>query len=292
MDEFIESRIRKPLNLFEMTNTEAVELFKQTDIAIISVGSTEQHGRCLPMGTDTLEANDYAKRAAAIVEKEGIKVIITTPIPFGVSGHHMFWPGTLSLQPETLTQIVLDISECIIAHGVRKIILNVGHTGPPQESAMWNAAYHLQKDYGVLVSIFNRSRLYSIIKPKFLKAEKPFLEGHAGAHEASMDLAICPELVHMEWATKSVFPRELRGGMESSQPIVTSWAYKEPFKSGVRAHAVMMDGLREAYYAGTGAQGDVTTATKEQGENFLKYIAQELAKLIKVINEMDPIDKP
>jgi len=292
LGEFIESRIRKPLTLFEMTNTEAVELFKQTDIAILSIGSTEQHGRCAPMGTDTLEANDYAKRAAAIVEKEGIKVILPTPIPFGVSGHHMYWPGVLSLQPETLTAVVLDICESIIAHGVRKIILNVGHTGPPQESALWNAAYHLQKDYGVLVSIFNRERLYSIIKPKFLKAKKPFLEGHAGAHEISMDLAICPELVHMEWATTSVFPRDLPDGMESRQPLMTSWPYKEPFKNGVRAHAVMMSGLREAYYAGTGAEGDVKTATKEQGENFLNYIAGELAKLIILIHKTDPIEKP
>lgn len=292
MEDVIECSIRKPLNLFEMTNTEAVRLFKQTDMAIISIGSTEQHGRHLPMGTDTLEANDYAKRAANIVEKESIKIILATPIPFGVSGHHMFWPGTLSLQPETLVQVVLDVSESLIAHGVKKIILNVGHTGPPQDSAIWNAAYHLQKDYGILVSIFNRSTLYSIIKPKFLKSEKPLLEGHAGEHETSMVLAIRPELVHMEWATKSVFPQEFKGGMQSAQTILTSWPYKEPFKNGVRSHAVMMAGLKEVYEAGTGAQGDTTLATKETGEKILNSIAQELAKLIRVINKTDPIEGP
>jgi hypothetical protein len=73
---------------------------------------------------------------------------------------------------------------------------------------------------------------------------------------------------------------------------MTSWPYKEPFKNGVRAHAVMMSGLREAYYAGTGAEGDVKTATKEQGENFLNYIAGELAKLIILIHKTDPIEKP
>ncbi|MFX0198713.1 MAG: creatininase family protein [Candidatus Hodarchaeota archaeon] len=289
MEDFIVFRIKKPLTLFEMTNTEAVELFQQTDIAILSIGSTEQHGRHLPMGTDTLESTDYAKRAAALVEKEGIKVILPTPIPFGVSGHHMYWPGVLSLRPETLTQVTLDICECLIAHGVRKIILNVGHTGEPQEAALWNAAYHLQKNYGVLVAIFNRSDLYSIIKPKFLKSEKPFSEGHAGEHETAMTLAICPELVHMEWATKTWVDREPKGGMESKTYIMTSWPYKEPFKNGMRAHAVMLGGLDQAYAAGTGAQGDTTVATKETGENFLNYIAQELAKLIRVINDTEPI---
>ncbi len=141
----------------------------------------------------------------------------------------------------------------------------------------------------LLVSIFNRSDLYHIIKPKFLKSEKPFSEGHAGEHETAMTLAICSELVHMEWATKTWVDREPKGGMESKTHIMTSWPYKEPFKSGKRAHAVMMGGLDQAYDAGTGAQGDTTVATKETGEDFLNYIAQELAKLIRVINDTKPI---
>lgn len=279
----IEFRITKPKTLFEMTRSEAEETFKQTDIGIVVCGSTEQHGPHLPMGTDTFEGTENAKRAARLLEREGIKVVIATPIPFGVSYHHMMWTGTLSVRPQTLVNLILDVCESLVAHGIKKIVLVLGHTGAPELACLYNASTYIQRKFGVLLSIFDRSRYYRTIKPKVLKSEKPLAEDHAGEHETSMMLEICSNLVSMEKAPK-FFPPE---NEDLRTPIFTVRPYSREFASGVMAFTTGTYGkLEDAFTAGTGSIGDTTVATKETGKKLLDYFAEELAKVIREMAKM------
>ena len=91
-----------PKTAFEMTWREADNLMKETDIGVIIFGSTEQHGVHNPSGADTLIPLEIAKRATSQLKEEGIKIFISTPIPFGMAHHHLRFPGSLALQPETL----------------------------------------------------------------------------------------------------------------------------------------------------------------------------------------------
>ncbi len=276
-NENIEFEITKPKTLFEMTRSEAEELFKQTDIGIVVCGSTEQHGRHLPMGTDTFEGTENAKRAARLLEKEGIKVVISTPIPFGISYHHMMWKGTLSVKPETLVNLILDVCESLVAHGIKKIVLVLGHTGAPELACLVNSMTYVQRKFGVMITVFDRSRYYEIIKPKVLKSEKPLGEDHAGEHETSMDLEICPGLVLMDRARKFYPSEKANLGAD----ILTSKPYGKEFLSGVTAFAQVEDELDEAFAAGIGSIGDPTVATKETGKKLLDYFAEMLAKVIR-----------
>lgn len=282
MDKYIEFHITKPKTLFEMARSKAEELFKQTDIGIVVCGSTEQHGPHLPMGTDTFEGTENAKRAARLLEKEGMKVVIATPIPFGVSYHHTMWAGTISIKPETLVNLIIDICESLIAHGIKKIVLVLGHTGAHELACLYNATVHVQRKYGVIISIFDRSKYYPIIKPKVLKSEKPLAEDHAGEHETSMDLAICPNLVLMEKAPKFFPPEKER----LISPILKPKPYKS-FASGVTIFGHLYGVLEDAFIAGIGSIGDSTVATKETGEKLLDYFAEELAKLIREIAKIE-----
>jgi creatinine amidohydrolase len=278
MDEYIEFHITKPKTLFEMTRSEAEELLKQTDMGIVVCGSTEQHGPHLPMGTDTFEGTENAKRAARLLEKEGIKVVIATPIPFGISYHHMVWTGTISIRPETLVSLIVDVCESLIAHGIKKIVLVLGHTGAHELACLYNATVYIQRKYGVIVSIFDRSKYYPIIKPKVLKSEKPLAEDHAGEHETSMVLAICPDFVLMEKAQK-FFPPEKE---KPASPILKPKPYKQ-FASGITVFGQLYGAIEDAFIAGVGSIGDSTVATKETGEKLLDYFANELARLIREI---------
>lgn len=274
----IEFRVSMPKTLFEMTRSEAEELFKQTDIGIVVCGSTEQHGPHLPMGTDTFEGTENAKRAARLLEKMGIKVVIATPIPFGVSYHHMMWTGTLSIRPETLVNLIQDVCESLVAHGIKKIVLVLGHTGAPEYACLVNASTVIQRKLGVMVTIFDRSKYYGIIKPKVLKSEKPLAEDHAGEHETSMMLEICSNLVSMEKAPKFYPPQK---EFQPKEPIYTAKPYAEKFASGITYFSPVYGVLEDALAAGTGCIGDTTVATEETGKKLLDYFAEELAKVIK-----------
>jgi creatinine amidohydrolase len=113
------------------------------DMAILPVGATEQHGAHLATGTDSLSAQWVAERAA---EKLGILVLPT--IAYGCSlGHTDHWPGTLSLGPLTLTQLVLDIARWAARSGIRRLLMFSGHAtnAPALESAVLQLRYELPK---------------------------------------------------------------------------------------------------------------------------------------------------
>lgn len=93
------------------------------DMAILPVGATEQHGPHLPTGVDTLSATALAEAVSA---RTGVPVLPT--LGYGVSlGHSKKWPGTISLRPETLSRIVLEIAEWVHAAGFRRLLILNGH---------------------------------------------------------------------------------------------------------------------------------------------------------------------
>ena len=94
----------KKVLLPEMTWPEVKAALKETNVAIIPVGSCEQHGLHLPVGTDHLlgmtMARTIAKEAGAVV----------APVLWvGYSEHHMGFPGTITLTPNTLAHLLTRI---------------------------------------------------------------------------------------------------------------------------------------------------------------------------------------
>lgn len=107
-----------------MTWQEAKEAFKSTKIAIIPTGSTEQHGPHLPLGTDYLIAEYYAKKVA-----EKANVIVTPAIPVGFAHYHTSFEGTLSVNPEILSSYYQGIADSLISYGITHILFVNGHAG-------------------------------------------------------------------------------------------------------------------------------------------------------------------
>lgn len=89
---------------------------------IVPIGSTEQHGPHLPLGVDAMQAetlgDGIAKRA---------NVLVAPAIPYGDAGHHLGFPGTVSLSTETTTSVLVDVYESLIGHGFENIITVNGH---------------------------------------------------------------------------------------------------------------------------------------------------------------------
>jgi creatinine amidohydrolase len=93
-------------------------------VAVLPVGSLEQHGSHLPLTTDTLVAATLAGRVA-----EAHPVRLLPPLTFSCSHEHAAWPGTVSLSATTLVAVVRDVAASLQRDGVRSLVLVNGHGG-------------------------------------------------------------------------------------------------------------------------------------------------------------------
>lgn len=99
---------------------------KENPIVILNVAATEQHGPHLPLNTDTDIGFNIAKR---IAKESPIKAFVLPPVWAGFSPHHMDFTGTITLRQSTLFSVTYDILECVIKHGVTRILLLNSHGG-------------------------------------------------------------------------------------------------------------------------------------------------------------------
>jgi creatinine amidohydrolase len=122
------------------TSTEIGDLVRSgMDLAVLPVGATEQHGPHLGTGTDTVSASWVAQRAGDLAG-----VLVLPPLAYGCSlGHTDHWPGTVSLSPMVLTQVVLEIARWTLKSGIRRMIFFSGHAtnAPSLSSAVLQLRY-------------------------------------------------------------------------------------------------------------------------------------------------------
>lgn len=165
-------------------------------VAIIPVGSTEQHALHLPLGTDWFISYAGAKQLAEITNA------ILVPITFvGISPHHMHFKGTITLKSETLVNILLDTIESLVTHGIQRIVIANYHGG--NWSIVLYAANQAQYLFDVKILVIKSvppvSRLSFFRRDKLLKEGYDF---HAGPLETSSLYLVKPELVQLNRARK------------------------------------------------------------------------------------------
>lgn len=91
---------------------------------VIPIGSTEQHGPNGLIGTDAICPTRIASGMA-----ENQHMLIAPTISYGMSQHHMAFPGSITLRPSTLIQLVIDIVTSLHRHGFTHFYFINGHGG-------------------------------------------------------------------------------------------------------------------------------------------------------------------
>jgi creatinine amidohydrolase len=176
--------------LARMTSPEAAEALADAEVALIPVGATEQHGPNMTLETDTAVAYQLALRTAAALHP---RAVVAPPLPYGVSYHHMRFPGTMTLSPETFQAVVLEVVESLRQHGVERFFIIDGHAG--NQGALDVLMTKLRFQMGVRAAYLF---YFTIVDDLMREGAKTERWGHACEVETSMGLALQPDIVRGE----------------------------------------------------------------------------------------------
>jgi cytidine deaminase len=226
---------------FEVTLASAEPMF-----AVLPVGALEDHGLHLPMTTDTILAKAVALRIAGQIDGW-----LLPAIGYGETWTSVSWDGTLSISPETLRAIIVDIGRGLLRTGNISLVIVNGHFG--NRSPIELAARDL-KAMKLPVLYLDYPGLEAIAAE--VCESKPAAPGfyHADEVETSMMLAVAPESVSMPAATAN-YPQ-----------FPPTWGH---------------EALRLRDFAGMSVFGDPRPATSVKGRKIIAHIVEESVRLIK-----------
>lgn len=146
-------------------------------VLVVPLGSTEQHGPHLPLGTDS----DIAVALARCLAGSRPDTLVAPLLPYGSAGEHAGFPGTLSIGAAALELVVVELVRS--ADAFAGVVLVSGHGG---NAAPLAAAVATLRAEGRQVLAWT---------PRV-----PGADAHAGRTETSLLLALSADAVRLEAA--------------------------------------------------------------------------------------------
>ena len=217
--------------LAEMKWPEVAGLSKDTPV-VIPVAALEQHGRHMPLFTDSLLCGEIVRRAH---ERLASRILLAPLQWLGNSEHHLDFCGTLSAAPRTYLNLLNELLENFITHGFRRLLIVNGHGGndvPGRQAVFEVRQRHRQRrDLALLFAT------YWSLGGKPHDVDRTLVQrqmGHACEWETSMMLRIRPELVGDYAAAEDV------SFGNAFEPAVRGWITRdrtEPGHIGAPRHA-------------------------------------------------------
>lgn len=232
-------------------------------LAIVPVGSVEQHGFHLPLGTDSIVAIRLAEDAA-----QRTNAIVASPLWFGWSPHHMALPGSISIRPQILTELLFDVLSSLAKHGFDRFVIVNGHR---IVNIPWIqiSAEKAQRELDVTVAIFDPAYMSKEIVDQIGFGKV----GHAEEIETSHMLHIMPHLVHMDKAKDSPSPEKKLYHVDPRIP-----------KDTLCYVPGMAKDLEQTAKKSGGVSGRPSQATAEKGKRLHKHL---VARLVEVITDLN-----
>jgi creatinine amidohydrolase len=174
-------------------------------LVLLPVGVVEEHGAHLPLGLDSFAAETYAGSAAPHLEQQGYEVIVAPTINYGVARAAIDFPGTLSLEPETLKAMVVEIGRSLARHGFKRQVILNGHRDLHHMKALDDARATLVQENIARVLCVGFAHDPAVTTASYrngvkhlYQSPRPDREGHGGESETSVALHAFPHLVKKE----------------------------------------------------------------------------------------------
>jgi creatinine amidohydrolase len=234
-------------------------------VALLPLGATEQHGPHLPLSVDSVLVDGVVRQALGhLTSTDQVLVLPTQTV--GLSIEHTAYAGTLSLSPETLIRLWIEIGEHVARAGLRKLVLFNAHGG--HVGAMDIVARELRGRYELIVyhTSWTQLPLGDAVMSLFSPGEHRF-GVHGGDLETSLMLALQPDAVRTEFA------REFRSTAQDRAEHYSLLGDGRSAKLGWH----MQD------YNLQGAAGNAAAATAAKGQALLKAAGEQLARLLQEV---------
>ena len=160
---------------------------------VVPIAAVEQHGRHLPVFTDSMLLGEIVRRAdQALLDR-----VVWTPLVWlGNSHHHLDFAGTLSAAPRTYLDMLNDLIDNLVVHGFRRIVFLNGHGGnvvPAQQAIFEGRQRYRNRDDLLLLAAtyWSLGSKPELMDPTIVQKQM----GHACEWETSMILHLAPHLV-------------------------------------------------------------------------------------------------
>lgn len=237
------------MHLVEQTWPDLETYFEAESIALVPLGSSEQHGPHLPEGTDHIIAESLAREAA---ERTGY--LCTPTITIGVSDHHRQFPGTMWVEAPTFRDYVEDLSRSLVSHGVDRIVYVNAHGG--NVAHLREVGRRLHRDGAAFAIEWMWDESIPDLVSELFERNGP----HAGPKETAM-IQYLTDLAHDDQLEVA------RDGGVAAFPVEGAYTY------GART---FFDAIENS---ANGGFGDPTDATAEKGERLFEAATDQLVEL-------------
>jgi creatinine amidohydrolase len=259
----------KKIRFGDMRWPEIAEVLKKSNVVIVPIGATEQHGRHLPVNFDYYSATYQAEEAARKVTDEGkIHVLVAPTIPygeaFGMPPFKKMLPGTITITADTVIRLVMDVVRSLVVQGFNNIFVLNGHAenNAPVDVALRELSIEFKDREGLGLFATSSFLLGSEAWMEISKGGRT-AQGHAGERETAIAMAIEPE---------NVQPGVVYEGnrIDSLPP-----KYVTPFCRELVFSHTRLGGVRDS-----GVQVMDPNATKEMGEKCVAAVVDALVEII------------
>lgn len=247
------------LALAELSWPEVAAYRDGVELVLIPFGSTEQHGPNLAVSSDTALAESFALLAS---ERMFPRLLVAPVVAWGVSPHHMAFPGTITLSAGTLLRLFEDIIGSLVQHGFKRFLVVNAHGGNRDISGVIAQELAQRHELDFIGAVFLPDLVPEEVAGRYYRTER---SGHACESEVSDALYLCPDIVKRD----SLRPAEFRED---------GWELRRTLKKyGVRAAYSMAD------ITHNGALGDATRASLAAGKARMEAALESLRDLVDAI---------
>ncbi len=244
------------MDLVKLSWPAVAALSKDTPV-VVPVAALEQHGRHLPVFTDSLLLGEVIRRVS---ERQTDRVLFAPLTWLGNSDHHLDFAGTLSAPPRVYIDLLVALGENFLQHGFHRIVFVNGHGGNdvPGRQAVFELRQRHRQRADLLLLFATYWSLGARPSDSDARIEQTEM-GHACEWETSMILRLDPGLVGDYQQAPAV------DMAASFAPAARGWITKDRSEPG---HI-----------------GSPHLATAEKGETLFQLFADDVTRLLeRVVN--------
>ena len=247
----------------ELTWPEAREAVSRQPVVLLPFGAVEDHGPHLPLNTDNVIVEAICLESAARAPGE---MLVMPRVAYGLDEHHMDFPGTISVNMQTLLANVADVIISVARHGFTYALIVNGHGSNAAIADL--AARKVVLETGIICGAISPNAAVdpALAEPILsqMRRSGPGGIAHAGEYETAMMLHLRPDLVQMDKAIREMGQLKLTYfNWDHPEPSVLSWQdwWSRMSESGVC--------------------GDPTVATAEFGKAVFEHTVENLVRFVR-----------